>query len=403
MSFPSTLRSAVAAATVLVGAVVLAGCSGGDTAGDSAAGCEEGKIKIGVLLPLSGPAAAFGQGIEQAIDFAAAEANDDGGITVGGATCTIELSRYDTKGSAEQASAGMNQLISEGVKFVFGPSLSQEVSAIQQIAARNDILVIGASYSSTGISPDLPLIFGAATTPSSFAGPMAEWVSEAYPDVQDVTVVVPDTQGGNDTAKVVGKAYDDAGLQATITTFAEATTDFAPFIDGVLRSQPDAIDVASTPPGTAGVIIKQLRQAGFDGPVGRLGGESTDAIVNAVGSPEGLGEFYWFAPVDFESQPVRDYREKFTAEFGSDPLPISAELLPPARMLIAAIEKAGSTDPGAVATALESLPIDDPTMGGGYWGGKDFYGIDHEIVLDFNGGQYKNGTITLTPIQVGAP
>ncbi|ALV39970.1 hypothetical protein AU252_01310 [Pseudarthrobacter sulfonivorans] len=399
MSFQFPNKRATAMATALVALTALTAC-GADSPSANSASCQDGKVKIGVLLPLSGPAAAFGQGVQQSMNFVAAQTNKSGGIEVGDSKCTIELLEYDTKGTAEQASAGINKLISEGATFVYGPNLSHEVTAVLPIAVRNNILMFEASYSSTGMSKDMPLVFGAVTTPSGFSGPMTEWVAKTYPNVKKVAVVVPDNQGGKDTATINQKAYGAAGIDAAVVPFAEGTEDFAPFIDRLLRDKPDAVDLASTPPGGAGVIIKQLRQAGFAGPVGRIGGESMAAITNAVGSAEALGDFFYYAPVNLESAPVKEYQEQFKAEFGKEPLPVSAQLLPAARLLVKAIDAADSTDPAEVAKALEKLPIDDPTQGKGVWGGKEFYGINHEIINDFYAGRYQNGKVTLTPLQV---
>jgi branched-chain amino acid transport system substrate-binding protein len=397
--FPSTRTTAIASA--LVALTALTAC-GSDSSSGGSGGCQDGKVKIGVLLPLSGPAAGFGQGVQQAIDFVAAETNKNGGIQVGDSKCTIELLDYDTKGTAEQASAGINKLISDGATFVYGPNLSHEVTAAAPIAVRNNVLMFEASYSSKGMSADMPMVFGAVTTPSGFSGPMTEWVAKTYPAVKKVSVVVPDNQGGKDTAGINQKAYEAAGIQASVIPFAEGTEDFAPFIDRLLRDKPDAVDLASTPPGGAGVMIKQLRQAGFTGPVGRVGGESMAAIINAVGSAQGLGDFFYYAPVNVESAPVKEYREQFKARFGKEPLPVSAQLLPSARLLVEAIDKADSTDTAEVAKVLEKLPIDDPTQGKGVWGGQEFYGINHEIINDFYAGRYEDGKVTFTPLKVSA-
>lgn len=392
-------RSAVLATTAALALSALAACGSGGSS-SSGEGCQDGEIKIGALLPLSGPAAGFGQGVHQSLEFAVSEVNADGGLEVGDEKCKVTIVDYDTKGTAEQASTGMNKLISQGVKIVWGPNLSQELTAVQEIAKRNEVLVAAMSYASTAISEDQPLAFAMATTPSGFAGPLTAWVAEEYPDVEKLTIVVPDNQGGKDTAGIDEKAYNDVGIEAAVSTYAEGTTDFAPFIDRLLRDNPDAVDLASTPPGDAGVVIKQLRQAGFEGPIGRVGGEATTAIIAAVGDAAGLGEFYFYAAADLQSPEVVEYLEAYTAEFGEEPLPVSVQLLPSARLLLKAIDEADSTDTTKVAETLADLPIDDPTVGKGTWGGEDFYGINHEVVLPFYAGRYQNGQLTLTPLDV---
>jgi branched-chain amino acid transport system substrate-binding protein len=65
----------------------------------------------------------------------------------------------------------------------------------------------------------------------------------------------------------------------------------------VLNAKPDVVDTASSPPGDAGIIIKQLRQAGFEGPIGRLGGPGLDEISRVAGGLDVIKNFYWYEPV----------------------------------------------------------------------------------------------------------
>ncbi len=64
----------------------------------SAQACE---FKIGAAGPLSGAATQWGLAIKGAADFVAAEVNQNGGLKVGGETCTISVVSADSKYTAE--------------------------------------------------------------------------------------------------------------------------------------------------------------------------------------------------------------------------------------------------------------------------------------------------------------
>ena len=67
-------------------------------------------VKIGVMLPLTGPPAKLGESSKNAFEFAAAEVNSEGGIkSLGGAK--LKIIYGDTQGKPEVAVTIAQQLI----------------------------------------------------------------------------------------------------------------------------------------------------------------------------------------------------------------------------------------------------------------------------------------------------
>src|SRR3546814_18413681 len=63
----------------------------------SAAAQEAQTLKIGALVTLSGAGAAWGQGMKNAAEIAAAQVNKSGGLDVVGKQYTVEVVGYDAK------------------------------------------------------------------------------------------------------------------------------------------------------------------------------------------------------------------------------------------------------------------------------------------------------------------
>src|SRR6202012_872708 len=171
------------------------------------------------------------------------------------------------------------------------------------------------------------------------------------------------------------------------------TTNFAPIVTRILNSKPEAVDVASSPPGDAGIIVKQLRQAGFEGAIGRRGGPGYSEISRVAGGDAVLKDFYWYEPVliDEKAQGMaEEYKKLLGAERPENNL--FFQWVSAARMVVKAIAKAGTiTDTEKVAEALRSLPVDDPNIGPGHWIGQDFFGINQELSFPFGVGLVVNG------------
>ena len=360
----------------------------------AAAECE---LKLGMIGVMSGPAAQWGMAIRGAAEFVAAENNQKGGLQVGAEKCKISVTAIDSKYTAEGAAAAGNNMVSQGVKFIIGPVGSPEMTGLKPIATRNNLLVMGNGYAKDAIGPQWPLVFHNGPGPSGWAEPIVR-VAKAKFGMKKVVLIAPNDQGGTDIASVDAVAYKKNGIEAIEEYYQRGTTNFAPIITRVLNARPDAVDTASSPPGDAGVIIKQLRQSGFDGPIGRLGGPGMTEIVRVAGGYDVVKNFYWYEPV-FIDDKVRAIGEEHKKLLKVDPPEnnLYFQWVSAARMVMKAITKAGTiTDTKKVAEALRTVPVEDPNLGQGHWIGQEFFGINQELSFPFGVGLILDGKLQPT-------
>jgi len=374
--------------TAVIGGLIL-GLSGLTGTVAAHAGCE---LKLGVIGTLSGPAAEWGLAVKGATDLVAAEYNAEGGLPVGNDKCHVTVSAIDGKYTAEGAAAAANTLVSQGVKFIIGPIGSPEMTGLKPIAVRNNLLVMGNGYAKNVIGPQWPLVFHSGPGPSGWADPIVKVAKEKF-GIKKVVVVAPNDQGGTDIASVNAVAYKNNGIEAVEEYYQRGTSNFQPIVTRMINMHPDAIDTASSPPGDAGTMAKQLRQAGFEGPIGHLGGPGTEEIARIAGGMDVLKTFYWFEPivVDEKIEALGDaYKKAFNTERPESNL--FFQWVGAARMVTKAIVKAGTiTDTRQVAEALRGLPVEDPNLGKGLWIGQEFFGINQELSFPFGVGTIIDG------------
>jgi ABC-type branched-subunit amino acid transport system substrate-binding protein len=94
-----------------------------------------GPVKIGLLLPLSGPNAELGKAMLDAAELALFEKGGD----------RLTLVPRDTKGTAGAAADAARSAIADGVGIILGPLLAAEVEAVKPIAADGHLNVIAFS------------------------------------------------------------------------------------------------------------------------------------------------------------------------------------------------------------------------------------------------------------------
>jgi branched-chain amino acid transport system substrate-binding protein len=350
------------------------------------------EMKLGAMGPMSGGAAQWGLAMNSAAELAAAEVNSEGGVKIGGKSCKVTVVPYDSKYTADGAAAGSNAFAAQDIHLIIGPVGSPEATGIKPVAARNGQIAWNASYAKNALETRYPLMFHVGPGPAIWGGPVVKRAMSVFP-MKTVTLIAPNDQGGTDTVNFDVAAYKANGVATTEEYYQRGTTNFAPIVTRILAAKPDVVDTASSPPGDAGVIIKQLRLAGFTGAIGRLGGPGTDEILRVAGGIDVVKNFYWFESVPTDNPKVQEIDALYRKLLGKDPVGGTAVWadLPAARMTLKAVSVAGTDDAKAVAAALRTLPVEDPNIGKGYWTGKKQFGIAQELHFPFGIGIIKDG------------
>jgi len=361
--------------------------------GTATAHAQSCELKLGAMGPMSGGAAQWGLAMQSAAQLAAAEANSRGGLKIGDKQCKVTVVSYDSKYTADGAAAGSNAFASQDIHFIIGPVGSPEATGIKPVAARNEQIAWNTAYAKDALQPRFPLMFHVSPGPAVWADAVIKHAMKTFP-MKSVALIAPNDQGGTDIAAQDSVAYKANGVTTTEEYYQRGTTNFAPIVTRLLASKPDVVDTASSPPGDTGVIVKQLRLAGFTGPIGHLGGPGTDEIIRVAGGIDVLKDFYWYESVPTDDPQVRAIDDEFRKLLGREPVGGTNvwQDIPAARMTLKAISVAGTMDDvQKVAEQLRKLPVEDPNLGKGVWSGQKQYGIAQELFFPFGVGIIRDG------------
>ena len=355
-------------------------------------------IGIGAVLPFSGPATSWGINLAGAVEILADQINASGGLAVNGDKHLIKVTRYDDKYAANEAVAAMNRLIyKDGIKYVLSLGSASTI-AMTPLATENQVLILTSAFSARTMQNDAPYTFRYIMPSSEFAFPQIKWVAEKL-QIKRAGALAPNDETGQTLAQDLTKSYAENGVKMDVEFFERDRVDFVPLLTRLMAAGVKGIDLSGNSPATAGLIVKQAREAGFTGPIINTGGESTRDIINVAGNAaEGL---YVHLPADVTSPEIKGLAEKFQAKYGIPMNAPAAAQYAAAQMLFKAIQKAGKiSDIPAVAKALESLAGDNTVLGpisfvGGNQQSGAVYGNGHQMMYPFYIGQVKDGTITI--------
>jgi len=362
--------------TLLAAASTIALISGGAMAQET--------LKLGALVTLSGAGASWGQGMMRAAELAAEDVNEDGGLEVGGTKYKVEIIAYDDAYKANEAVTAANRLVFEDeVKYIIGTVGSAPILAIQPITEENGVITMTLGFTGQALSPEKPYTFRPNPTTAEVAQPQIDWIVKTQ-EVKTVGALFPKDETGEAIAKDLSAAYEKAGATLAATEFFERDrVDFIPLLTRIIAQGVDAIELDGNSPATAGQIVQQARDLGFEGVILRTGGPATQEIVNVAGEAATEGMFVHSA-FDPGVESAKAYEERFTSTYNEPMNGFSPFFYDGTKMLFQAMRDAGTVeDTEAVKTALENISDYQGILGTMNWTGEDRYGIAHQLDSPF--------------------
>jgi branched-chain amino acid transport system substrate-binding protein len=337
-------------------------------------------LRIGSVSPLTGPGAAWGLAIEGGARIAADEVNAKGGLVVGGKTYKVEVVSYDDEYKTASTVTAVNRLIErDGVNFIIGPLGAASLLAVKGIADRNQVIMMTNTYTVKALE-NTQFVFRVLPTSREFVPPFVKWLAENRPAIKKVALVAPNDETGWDSQKVQTEAYRKNGFTIVgAELFERSQTDFRAMLTKLLAASPDSIELDTTPPPTAGLVIRQARELGFKGQFTKFGGVNVNDMVKAAGAENVEGTLGYFAG-DPDSKEWKWLEEQYGKYHQNKMGDFTFFFYDATKLLLASIAKAGSvTDTVKVRAEIEKASPFETLLGKSAWAGKATYGVDRQL------------------------
>lgn len=311
-------------------------------------------LKIGALVTQSGAGASWGNGMLRAVELAAEDANKDGGLEVDGTRYKVEVIAYDDGYKANEAVTAANRLVFEDkVNYIIGTVGSAPILAIQPITEENKVITMTLGFTGQALTAEKSYTFRPNPTTAEVAQPQINWLVKNK-NIKTVGALFPNDETGEAIAKDIASAYAAAGAELTSTEFFERDrVDFIPLLTRIVSQNVDAIELDGNSPVTAGQIVQQARDIGFEGIIIRTGGPATQEIVNVAGqaATEGMFVHSAFNP---NIETAAGYQKRYIDTYGEAMNGFSPFFYDGTKMLLQAMQTAGTVDDtDAVKIALE--------------------------------------------------
>ncbi|WP_372921473.1 ABC transporter substrate-binding protein [Roseovarius sp.] len=238
------------------------------------------EIKIGIVAPLSGPAANSGISMREAYEAAVQQANDAGGIDMNGEKQMIEVVVEDSASRPEVGvSAAQKLLTRDDVDILIGDSIASSVTL-----ALMEVVPSFGKFAMSGQPVSIEIAKKIKSDPKKYANfwkssfnsdaygavlyETVDWLTsedKVTADDKTIAFIVEDTDYGKSNIEFTAPHFKDAGW----TVVAEETVplghaDFYPQLSKLRSDEPDVIISIFTSVNSGIALVKQMDEQGMD-------------------------------------------------------------------------------------------------------------------------------------------
>jgi branched-chain amino acid transport system substrate-binding protein len=377
--FTSCLRTALATVAATLGLLVPA-----------AAQTRVEPVRIGLIEGLSGPFANAGEAVHRNLAWAAERVNARGGVKLAGGARPLEIVRLDSKGNTEEALSMLRSAVDQRIAFVAqGNSSATAAALIDAINKHNERdparRVLFLNYSAVD-----PILTNERCSFWHFRfDAHADMRLSALMDVlaedrsvDSVYLIGQDYSFGQHVVRksreMLAQRRPDLKIVGEELHPMGRVKDFLPYVAKIKASGAQAV-VTGNWGNDLTLMIKAAREVGLNARFYTFYG-------NALGVPAAIGEAgvgQVLAVAEWHPNVGGAASDRFYATFRERfPRPaddyVHARMQAMVEMLVAAIERSGSTDPLDVARTLEGARYDGAGLGGFHQG--VMRAADHQFI-----------------------
>lgn len=305
-------------------------------------------IVIGLVAPLTGPVAAYGDQVKNGAEAAVDHINKNGGIL--GEQITLKLA--DDAGDPKQGVSAANNLVGDGVHYVVGPVTSGVAMAASDVFAENGVLMV----TPTATAPDLTNrgltnVLRTCGRDDQQAEVAAKYVLDHLKD-KKIAVIHDKGTYGMGLANSFKAAINAGGVKEVMYEGLTAgEKDYTALVGRLKKDGAEVIYFGGYHP-EGGLLARQLADAGVKAQI--IGGEGlSNTEYWAIGNQAAEGTLFTNAS-DALKNPDSAEAVAVLKEKGVPPEAFTLNAYAAVQVIKAGIEKVGKADDAmAVSTALK--------------------------------------------------
>jgi len=271
-------------------------------------------IKIGVIAPLTGEGATYGEAMKEGIDLAVEEINSNGEIT----GKSIKVFYQDTKLSPKEGINGFNYLVQrEGVAVVIGAAGSSVSLAVAPHANQNKVVLISPISTADALSDAGEYFFRNIPRNTYQAITVAEFLINEM-NLKNFAIFYENVDYGKNMENVFrNRVEKNEGKILISESYDTGQKDFKASLHKIKQHNLDAVFIPGTYNENA-LILRQKAELGIESIfIGGDGAYSPELLRIAGSNAEGF--YLTMIGFDKNSEIYKNYRNKFFKKYSKEP------------------------------------------------------------------------------------
>lgn len=309
----------------------------------------ENKVRIGLLMSMTGDTANFGISSSNAIRMAADEVNKSGGIN----GRQIELLLQDDRSDATEAANIVTRFVSQdGVHAIIGEVGSSRTLAGAPIAQNAKIPMLTPSSTNPEVTKKGNYIFRSCFIDTVQGPAMAQFAAKSLNAKRAALLIDRRNDYSTGLEKPIADVYERLGGRIVITqSYQAGDQDFNAQLTSIKGANPDVIFVPGYY-GDVALIAKQARDKSLNVPM--IGGDGWDSpSLYQIGGSALDGSYFTnhYSPNDTDPR-VQKFVKDYQNLYGTVPDALAATGYDAALIMFDAIRRSGSLEGAAIRDAL---------------------------------------------------
>jgi branched-chain amino acid transport system substrate-binding protein len=325
------------------------------------------QVKIGVMFSVTGGGSAVGKVQLDGVKLAIKQANDQGGVMLGGKRVKVEAVTRDDESKPDVAIRRFRELNEDNILLIVGGTVANVSQAInEQIRTGQALFMATNGVEENMFRKDVkaPYYISPLGAVDGIGRMCADYVSKTY-NPKNVVLFLPDYAYGRGAAKGAHKIFSTKYPHIKITEVWSpvGTPDFTSYIIKIKEMKPDVVMMGHW--GNDAInALKQVYELGLK--------KDTKVFFNCIINAQAVGippealegvtiGMWWYHDLRGLKDPetlkaVANLSEAWKQEYGEPPDPFAVYAYLGMQGILRGIELSNSTEPGKVYKALMDHP-----------------------------------------------
>lgn len=278
----------------------------------------EKTIKIGVIGPLTGEGATYGEAMKMGIDIAIEEINENSNLN-------FNAVYRDSKLNPRDAISSFQYLVNnENVEVILGAAGSSISKALLPFANERKVILFSSISTADNLSIKNDYFYRNIPPNKNQAETIADFLSGTK-DIDNAAILYENNDYGINMDKIFTGFFNERDGQISLSlSYESGQTDFRNQLTRIKQKNPAAIFIPGTYQEVA-LIVKQSRQLGLDSLLISGDGAYSEELIKIAGeAAEGFYCTLMDLPEDKESTKLNEFISTFQKKYNSKPNVYSA-------------------------------------------------------------------------------